>query len=152
MRSISCLLCVALALAGPAAWSAPGGHGGHGGGHGQGEGNGAAHAGMGAADAASGKRVSDKLASDSRLSASLAAKLPPGADVQQAAAGFRNLGSFVAAVHVSSNLGIPFGELKDKMMSGDSLGQAIHALRPGVDADAAARQARSQARAQLAAR
>ncbi|MBA8734755.1 hypothetical protein A203_09420 [Chromobacterium violaceum] len=146
MRSISCLLCAAFVLAGSAAWSASGGHGG---GHGQGEGNGAAHAGMRAADA--GKSVSDKLARDSRLSAGLAAKLPPGTDLQQAAAGFRNLGSFVAAVHVCSNLGISFSELKGKMMSGDSLGQAIHALKPGVDADAAARKARSQARVELAA-
>ena len=43
-----------------------------------------------------------------------------------AAAGFRNLGQFVAAVNVSNNLGIPFLQLKSLMVDrGMSLGQAI---------------------------
>jgi hypothetical protein len=53
-------------------------------------------------------------------------------NIQQAAQGFKNLGQFVAAVHVSQNLGIPFTSLKTDMMNGDSLGKAIHALKPDV--------------------
>lgn len=61
------------------------------------------------------------------------------------AAGFKNQGQFVAAVHVSENLGINFTELKTLMVDKDmSLGQAIHQLKPTVDADAEARRAMSQ--------
>ena len=77
---------------------------------------------------------------------------PAGTSVQQACVGFRNLGQFVAAVNVSHNLGIPFVQLKARM-TGDnamSLGQAIHALRPTVDADAESRTAQRQADAMVA--
>jgi hypothetical protein len=47
-----------------------------------------------------------------------------------AAAGFKNLGQFIAAANVSNNLQVSFTELKAKMMSGMSLGQAIQAVRP----------------------
>jgi hypothetical protein len=46
---------------------------------------------------------------------------------------------------------IPFANLKSRMIDdGMSLGQAIHSLRPGVDADQAAANAMSQANAALA--
>ena len=49
----------------------------------------------------------------------------------EAAAGFRNLGQFVAAVNVSNNLGIPFADLKMKMVDEHvSLGQSIQTLKP----------------------
>jgi hypothetical protein len=50
------------------------------------------------------------------------------------AKGFRNYGQYVAAQHVSENLGIPFGELKAKMTgtAAVSLGKAIHQLRPDL--------------------
>jgi hypothetical protein len=47
-----------------------------------------------------------------------------------AAAGFKNLGQFVAAANVSQNLQISFTDLKAKLMTGMSLGQAIQAVRP----------------------
>ena len=55
----------------------------------------------------------------------------------------------MAARHVSENLGIEYVALKG-LMTGDnpkSLGQAIRQLRPGVDADAEARKAETQAAA-----
>jgi hypothetical protein len=55
----------------------------------------------------------------------------------------------VAARHVSENLGIDYDALKG-VMTGDnpkSLGQAIQQLRPGVDADAEASKAETQAAA-----
>ena len=71
--------------------------------------------------------------------------LPPGTDMAPYAAGFKNQGQFVAAVHVSENLGLTFTELKTLMVDQDmSLGQAIHKLKPTVDADAEARRAVSQ--------
>jgi|SRR5215471_10404244 len=82
------------------------------------------------------------LASNSKLSSKLQALLPPNTNLQDAARGFKNLGQFVAAAHVSHNLGIPFDQLKS-MMTGsqhDSLGKAIHALKPDADAKAEAKQ------------
>ena len=71
--------------------------------------------------------------------------LPPGTDMTAVAAGFRNQGQFVAAVHVSNNLGLTFTDLKTLMVTeGLSLGQAIQKLRPGVNADSEARRATSQ--------
>jgi hypothetical protein len=65
--------------------------------------------------------------------------LPGDLTVQDARTGFKNWGQFVAAVHVSNNLGIPFADLKAKMtgitpgtdLRGTpmSLGQAIQDLR-----------------------
>lgn len=70
-----------------------------------------------------------------KLVAKLKSMLPPGLSVEQAATGFQHQGQFVAAVQVSHNLDIPFTELKRKIVGeGLGLGQAIHALRPGVDA------------------
>jgi hypothetical protein len=78
------------------------------------------------------------LAKNTNLRAKLQSRLPPNTDVNAAAAGFRNLGQFVAAVNVSFNHGIPFADLK-VLMTGDhplSLGQALQQLR-GLDANAA---------------
>ncbi|MBM3777263.1 MAG: hypothetical protein FJW23_03350 [Acidimicrobiia bacterium] len=56
----------------------------------------------------------------------------------------------MAAVHVSNNLDIPFDQLKAKMVGEQmSLGDAIQALRPDADADAAADRADEQARANM---
>jgi hypothetical protein len=68
--------------------------------------------------------------------------------VQQAAAGFKNLGQFVAAVHVSHNLGIPFDELKSRMTGSNSvsLGTAIKSLKPEANYKAEAKRAQKQAK------
>lgn len=78
--------------------------------------------------------TSDLLTRNTKLSANLQGLLPAGTNVQDAAQGFDHLGQFVAAAHVSHNLGIPFAQLKAEMMNGSSLGEAIHKLRPNVDA------------------
>jgi hypothetical protein len=70
--------------------------------------------------------VQQKLQRNTNLAAKLQSRLPAGTDLNAAAAGFRNLGQFVAAVNVSNNLGISFTELKMRMVDqGMSLGQAI---------------------------
>lgn len=75
--------------------------------------------------------VQQKLQRNTNLASKLQSRLPAGTDLQLAAAGFRNLGQFVAAVNVSNNLGIPFTELKTRMVDqGMSLGQAIQDARP----------------------
>lgn len=80
------------------------------------------------------KTVNDLLTQNTKLSSSLQGLLPTGTNIQEAAKGFDNLGQFVAAVHVSHNLGIPFDQVKGEMMNGNSLGEAIHKLKPNVDA------------------
>jgi hypothetical protein len=72
--------------------------------------------------------------------------LPNGINVHDAAAGFKNTGQFVAATNVSRNLGIPFEELKARMMAGESLGQAIQSSRPGMSRGESRRHARDAER------
>jgi hypothetical protein len=68
---------------------------------------------------------------NAKLEARLANLLPAGTNMTDAAKGFKNYGQFVAAVHVSNNLNIPFSTLKAKMTGTTpmSLGQAIQATR-----------------------
>ena len=102
------------------------------------------------------KKATTPLTPQAHLTAQpkLAAKLQaliPGTPVNVAAQGFKNFGQFVAAVHVSNNLGIPFADLKARMTgpNPESLGQSIHELRPAVNADAEANFAEQQARRDL---
>ncbi|MEW5977716.1 MAG: hypothetical protein AB1898_18130 [Acidobacteriota bacterium] len=76
---------------------------------------------------------------------------PPGTDLQQASNGFKNLGQFVAAAHVSKNLGIPFEQLKSKMTGGSSvsLGKAIEELRPEADAKSEVKKAERRAKEEI---
>ena len=79
-----------------------------------------------------------------KLEARLLTMLPAGSNVQEASQGFKNWGQFVAAAHVSNNLGIPFADLKARMTgvvpggtlptttpttAPMSLGQAIQSLK-----------------------
>ena len=97
------------------------------------------------------KSVSAQLSAHPQLASKLAGLLPAGTNLQQAAQGFKNLGQFVAAVHVSHNLGIPFDQLKAKMIGPppESLGKAIHQLKPDVNAKAATKEADHEADADL---
>lgn len=95
--------------------------------------------------------ISQKLASNTQLASKLQSLLPPGTNLQTAAQGFKNLGQFVAAVHVSHNLGIPFDQLKAKMTGpgAESLGKAIHELKPDADAKAEIKKAKHEAHSDL---
>jgi hypothetical protein len=98
-------------------------------------------------DAKSRKTADQKLDGNPKLSAKLQSLLPAGTDLKTAAAGFKNFGQFVAAVHVSHNLGIPFDQLKAKMTgdNAESLGKAIKELKPDADAKAEVKKAQQQA-------
>jgi hypothetical protein len=95
--------------------------------------------------------ISQKLASNTQLASKLQGLLPPGTDLQAAAQGFKNLGQFVAAVHVSHNLGIPFDQLKAKITGpgAESLGKAIHDLQPTANAKAEVKKAEHEAHTDL---
>jgi hypothetical protein len=95
--------------------------------------------------------VSEKLDRNTHLASQLQGLFPAGTDLKQASSGFKNLGQFVAAAHVSHNLGIPFDQLKAKM-TGDSsvsLGKAIHELRPEADAKGETKKAEHEAKEEI---
>lgn len=85
------------------------------------------------------------------LESKLASLLPQGTNIQQAASGFKNLGQFVAAVHVSHNLGIPFDQLKSTMLGppSESLGKAIHTLKPDAASKPEVKKAEEQTKQDL---
>ena len=65
------------------------------------------------------------------LAGSLRGRLPTGMDLYVAAGGFRRLELFVATVHASTNIELPFSELKRRIVNdGMTLGQAIQDMRP----------------------
>lgn len=94
------------------------------------------------------KTVADKLSNNTQLAQKLQGLLPQGTNLQIAAQGFKNLGQFVAAVHVSHNLGIPFDQLKSQMIGPpkESLGKAIHALKPDANSKTESSTATKQAK------
>jgi hypothetical protein len=93
----------------------------------------------------------DRIEQNDKLKAKLTGLLPPNTDLKTAADGFKNQGQFIAALHVSKNLNIPFADLKTKMTgtNPESLGKAIHDLKPTLpesDANKEADKALEQAK------
>jgi hypothetical protein len=87
-------------------------------------------------------RIANEINDNPQLRSRLQ-EILPGTNIDTASSGFKNKGQFIAAVHVSNNLGIPFDQLKDKMVSGDmSLGKAVQELRPDLSKDEANREAK----------
>lgn len=79
-------------------------------------------------------KVQERLQKNTKLAERLEGRLPKGADLMEAADGFKNLGQFVAAVNVSSNLGLDFEKVKTAMVDdGRSLGQAIQYVKTDVE-------------------
>ncbi len=74
----------------------------------------------------------------------LAAVMPPGMTTEEACAGFRGVGECAATLHASHNLSIPFADLKAKVTNGQTLGAAIHDLKPDANATAEASKAEEQ--------
>jgi hypothetical protein len=158
MRFILCLAAAVAFAALPVYAQHGGGHGGGAAGgpgasmgnsHSSSPGNSADNHSSAAADSHSGSKTPDQLlANNTKLSSKLQSLLPAGTNLQQAAQGFKNLGQFVAAVHVSHNLGIPFDQLKTKMIGPptESLGQAIHALKPAANSTEESKKGEKQAK------
>src|SRR5262249_42006236 len=79
----------------------------------------------------------------------LAALVPAGLTPEDACRGFKDLSECSAALHVAQNLDIPFADLKDRVTAGQSLGSAIHKLKPKADSRREAERAEEQAREDL---
>jgi hypothetical protein len=92
-------------------------------------------------------KFNDRIQNDAAFRSRIQSLLPASTDIKTAESGFKNYGQFIAALHVSKNLNIPFDQLKAKMIAtvtsstvqtGStpmSLGKAIHALRPDISAN-----------------
>jgi len=96
--------------------------------------------------------VSEHLARNTQLAQKLEGLLNVHSltALQMDAHGFKNLGQFVAAAHVSHNLGIPFDQLKAEVVGQhESLGKAIHQLSPHVNAKNEAKKAQQEAKQDL---
>jgi hypothetical protein len=101
------------------------------------------------ASAPAGKdNVAEKIAANGELSSRISALLPAGSNLKFAAAGFRNEGQFIATAEASHNLNLAFVDLKDRVTAGQSLGEAIHAMKPAMsrsEAQVSAQTAANQA-------
>jgi len=96
-------------------------------------------------------RPNHVLTDNTHLAGRLQTMLPAGQTTEAAAAGFKNTGQFIAAVHAANNLNIPFDQLKVKMTGSEnlSLGKSIQQLKPDADSKAEEKRAKKQARADL---
>jgi len=122
----------------------------HGGGHGKGAARGPNHTNTANGGSTSAPFVS-RMQRNPQLTSRLTPLLPSGMSLENAAQGFRNQGQFIAALHVSKNLDIPFDKLKTEMTGTNrrSLGQAIETLKPNADANKEAKTAESEAKADV---
>src|SRR4029077_6746754 len=90
-------------------------------------------------------KINERFQNDAKFRARMESLLPQGMDLKTAESGVKNHGQFIAALHVSKNLGISFDQLKAKMTGVTvdakgqttnstpiSLGKAIHELRPNI--------------------
>jgi hypothetical protein len=104
--------------------------------------------------------VAEKLAAKPSIVAKTKGVLPANTDLNNATAGFKNFGQFVAAVNVSRNVGIPFADLKASMtgvkLDGQptnkpvtSLGGAIRMLKADADPMGEAQRATADAEAEI---
>jgi hypothetical protein len=94
--------------------------------------------------------VAAKISATPQLNARITALLPPNMTLAAASAGFKNQGQFIAALHVSHNLGIPFADLQNDMTTKHmSLGESIHALSTTVNAKHEVKKAETEATADL---
>ena len=92
-----------------------------------------------------------RIQNNAALATRLQPLVPAGTTIAADAQGFANLGQFIAALHVSQNLNIPFNRLKNLVTgnNAESLGKAIQQLEPNLtraQAKADVKTARQQAR------
>ena len=77
------------------------------------------------------KAISTRISKNPHQLSRITAMLPAGMTLEEASAGFRNQGQFIAALNASKNQQIDFVQLKEAMtVDGLSLGQAAKQLRP----------------------
>jgi len=94
--------------------------------------------------------IAAKISAKPQLNARITAMLPPHMSLNRASSGFKNQGQFIAALHVSKNLGIPFRDLKNDMTRKHmSLGQSIQDLKKSAASGTEARRGEAEAHEDL---
>jgi len=89
--------------------------------------------------------IAEKIAKNPELESRLAVLLPKDMTMADAAKGFKNQGQFIAALHVSQNLGVSFTQLKTEMVDHNrSLGQSIQVVKKGANASTETSRAEKQ--------
>ncbi len=77
--------------------------------------------------------------------------LNPGAKLELAAAEFHSVEQFMTVAHAARNTGVPFMVLKDRVLNQKTtLVDAIHELKPDVDAKSEVARAKAAAEQDLA--
>jgi hypothetical protein len=95
--------------------------------------------------------IAAKISAKPQLNARITAMLPAHMSLDRASRGFKNQGQFIAALHAAKDLNVSFADLKAEMTGSahDSLGQAIHDLKPTADASASAKTAEQEAHSDI---
>jgi hypothetical protein len=91
--------------------------------------------------------IAARISSKPQLGAKITAMLPKGVTLNQASAGFKNQGQFIAALHVAQNLGCDcFKQLRTDMTKKNmSLGQAIQDVKKTANSTVEAHKAETEA-------
>jgi hypothetical protein len=85
--------------------------------------------------------ASDPVSGNTRL----AALVPAGMTTREACAGFRDVSECSAALHVAQNLNIAFPDVRERVIGGQTLEAAVHALKPSANAQVEVHRAEQQA-------
>ncbi len=98
-----------------------------------------------------GQSIGHRISSNLQLNSKVQALLPSGMTLSQAAKGFTSESQFLAALHASKDLNIPFARIKTEMTGSDhdSLARAIQELKPTASARTAAKTAQNEAAADI---
>lgn len=75
----------------------------------------------------------------------LAALVPAGMSPHEACTGFKDVAECSAALHVAQNLNIAFPDVRERVVGGQTLEAAIHALKPSANAHVEVHRAQQQA-------
>lgn len=85
--------------------------------------------------------ASDPVSGNTRL----AALVPAGMTTREACTGFKDVSECSAALHVAQNLNIAFPDVRERVLGGQTLEAAVHALKPSANAHIEVHRAEQQA-------
>jgi hypothetical protein len=85
------------------------------------------------ARAAASTEIVYRVSTDPALANQVTALLPPGLGLEAAAAGFRDQSQFLGALRAAHEMKLPFDSIQEQIEKGQSLDQAIAAVRSGED-------------------
>jgi hypothetical protein len=85
--------------------------------------------------------ASDPVSGNTRL----AALVPAGMTTREACTGFKDVSECSAALHVAQNLNIAFPDVRERVVGGQTLEAAVHALKPSANASIEVHRAQQQA-------